>query len=98
MPEHYQIRVRGHIDHSWSAWFDGLTIAHDSDGCTTLTGHVVDQAALHGALARIRDLGLTLVSVIGVHDAGTCGAQRHQGGEAGPRRRCRPNTKKGNGQ
>lgn len=82
MPEHYQIRVRGHIDLSWSAWFDGLTIAHDSDGCTTLTGQV-DQAALHGALARIRDLGLTLVSVIGVDDASGVGAQRHQDGESG---------------
>lgn len=84
MPEHYQIRVRGHIDLSWSAWFDGLTIAHDRDGCTTLTGHI-DQAALHGALARIRDLGLTLVSVIGVE----------QEGSARRRRRRRRDTQKG---
>jgi hypothetical protein len=88
MPEHYQIRVREHIDLSWSAWFDGLTIVHDSDGCTTLTGHVVDQAALHGTLARIRDLRLTLISVIGVE----------QEGNASQRRRRRRDTQKGNGQ
>jgi hypothetical protein len=64
-PDHdeVQIRVRGHLDPRWSAWFDGLTIAHEPDGDTTLTGPVADQAALYGLLSRARDLGLTLVSV-----------------------------------
>jgi hypothetical protein len=59
----YQIRVRGHLDQRWSVWFDGLTISHEPDGDTTLTGPVADQAALYGLLSRVRDLGLTLVSV-----------------------------------
>jgi hypothetical protein len=59
----YQIRLDGRLDDRWAAWFDGLTLAHDSDGTTTLRGEVVDQAALHGLLQRIRDLGMPLVSV-----------------------------------
>lgn len=59
----YQIRVQGHLDLSWSAWFDGLTITHDTDGATTLCGPVVDPAALYGLIGRARDLGLTLVAV-----------------------------------
>lgn len=63
MQEYYQIRVRGHLDLSWSGWFDGLTITHDDDGCSTIAGMVVDQAALYGLLAKARDLGLNLVGV-----------------------------------
>jgi hypothetical protein len=63
MPEHYQIRVGGHLDQEWSIWFDGLTLTHDPDGCTTLAGLVTDQAALYGLLAKARDLGLRLVLV-----------------------------------
>lgn len=63
MPEHYQIRVDGHLDREWSAWFDGLTLTHDPDGCTTLTGAVTDQAALFGLIGKIRDLGLRLMLV-----------------------------------
>lgn len=59
----YQIRVRGYLDPEWSGWFDGLAITHEADGDTVLSGPVADQAALHGLLARIRDLGLLLVSV-----------------------------------
>ena len=59
----YTIRVQGHLDPSWSAWFDGLTITHDEDGATTLHGPVVDQAALYGLISRARDLGLTLLAV-----------------------------------
>ena len=59
----YQIRVKGHLDLSWSAWFDGLTITHDVDGATTISGPVVDQAALYGLIGRARDLGLTLIAV-----------------------------------
>jgi len=59
----YQIRVRGHLDPQWAEWFKGMTITHTADGETVLAGLVADQAALHGLLARVRDLGLTLVSV-----------------------------------
>ncbi len=66
-PALYQIRVRGRLDAGWSDWFDGMAIAssQDQDGMTitTITGLVVDQVALHGLLARIRDLGLTLLNV-----------------------------------
>ena len=61
-PRIYRIRIAGQLDASWAAWFDGLTIALD-EGDTFLTGPVVDQAALHGLLRRVRDLGLPLVSV-----------------------------------
>ena len=59
----YEIRFSGHLDHRWSAWFDGLTVTHAADGTTVLRGPVVDQAALHGLLRRVRDLGLPLLSV-----------------------------------
>ena len=59
----HQIRIRGQLDQRWSEWFAGFTVEVDSDGTTTLTGSVVDQAALHGLLRRIGDLGLTLISV-----------------------------------
>jgi hypothetical protein len=62
-PGRYEIRVQGHLDTRWAAWFDGLTIAPDSDGTTTIEGPVADQAALHGLLQKIRDLGLPLISV-----------------------------------
>jgi hypothetical protein len=68
MPTWYQIRVKGHLDATWSAWFDGLTITHDADGATTLQGPVVDQAALYGLISRARDLGLTLLAVSRVAD------------------------------
>ncbi len=59
----YQIKVRGHLEDYWSDWLGGLTISRDADGQTLLTGVVPDQAALHGILAQIRDLGLPLISV-----------------------------------
>ena len=59
----YQIRVEGHLDRRWSDWFDGFTITYPSDNETLLQGRVVDQAALHGLLMKIRDLGLSLLSV-----------------------------------
>lgn len=65
-PLAYQIRVKGHLDRQWTDWFGGLTITLDEDGDTLLTGPVVDQAALHGLLRKVRDLGMTLVSVIEV--------------------------------
>jgi hypothetical protein len=62
-PQVYQIRVEGHLGQQWMDWFDGLTITLEEDGDTLLTGRVVDQAALHGLLKKVRDLGLPLVSV-----------------------------------
>ena len=62
-PPVYQIRVRGRLGRRWTTWFAGLTIAPEANGDTLLTGPVVDQAALHGLLRRVRDLGLPLLSV-----------------------------------
>jgi hypothetical protein len=62
-PGPYEIRLKGHLDARWAAWFDGLTLARGSDGTTTICGLVADQAALHGVLQKIRDLGLPLISV-----------------------------------
>ena len=62
-PGWYEIRVKGHLDTRWAAWFDGLTLTHGSDGTTVIHGPVADQAALHGFLQKIRDLGLPLISV-----------------------------------
>ena len=59
----YEIRLKGHLDGRWAAWFDGLSLSHESDGTTVLTGPVTDQAALHGLLSKVRDLGLPLISV-----------------------------------
>lgn len=62
-PTIYKIRIKGHLDPQWTDWFEGLTITQEENGETLLTGLVVDQAALHGLLKRIRDLGMPLVSV-----------------------------------
>jgi hypothetical protein len=62
-PPVYEIRVRGRLGPRWAAWFEGLTITQGDNGDTLLTGPVVDQAALHGLLRRVRDLGLPLLSV-----------------------------------
>ena len=63
MATYYQITVQGHLDARWSAWFDGLTITNEPDGKAVLAGPIADQAALHGVLAKIRDLGLPLIAV-----------------------------------
>jgi hypothetical protein len=63
MAQYYEIRVKGHLDPSWSDWFDGITIIHEPTGETLLTGTLVDQAALHGLLNRVRDSGILLISV-----------------------------------
>jgi hypothetical protein len=72
-PIFYEIRVQGHIGDSWSSWFEGLTIRHEESGETVLAGPLVDEAALHGVLMKIRDLGLPLVAV-----------RRVEGGEKAP--------------
>jgi hypothetical protein len=64
--ERYEIRLRGHLDSRWAAWFDGLSLTTDNDGTTVVSGPVADQAALHGLLQKVRDVGLPLVSVVQV--------------------------------
>jgi hypothetical protein len=59
----YEVRVRGHLDNRWATWFDGLSLTHAGDGTTVLAGFIVDQAALHGVLRKLGDLGLPLISV-----------------------------------
>ena len=61
--EYYEIRLKGHLEARWAKWFDGLTITLEEDGDTLLTGLVPDQAALHGLLKKVRDVGLPLLSV-----------------------------------
>ena len=63
MSEYYEIRVKGHLDPTWSEWFEGLTVTHEDSGDTVLSGNLVDQAALHGVLRKVRDLGISLISV-----------------------------------
>jgi hypothetical protein len=75
-PVHYELRVEGHLDEHWSAWFGGLALVRDDDGTTTLSGGVTDQAELYGLLAKVRDLGITLISVTAI--------------DGHPRRRRRP--------
>jgi hypothetical protein len=60
----YEIRLTGRLDAHWAAWFDGLNVTQEPDGTTVISGRIADQAALHGVLQRVRDLGLPLVSVI----------------------------------
>jgi hypothetical protein len=62
-PTAYQIRVKGHLGRQWTAWFEGLVITLEDNGDTLLTGPVADQAALHGLLKKVRDLGTPLISV-----------------------------------
>ena len=62
---HYRICVRDRLDSAWAEWFDDLSLTADADGNTILAGTLADQAALHGVLAKVRDLGLTLLSVTG---------------------------------
>jgi hypothetical protein len=72
-PSVYEIRIRGHLGREWTDWFGGLSITLEVDGDTLLTGTVVDQAALHGLLRRVRDLGMPLISVTRV-ERGQAGA------------------------
>jgi len=62
-PTIYRIRIKGQLDSQWTEWFEGLTITLEDNGDTLLTGPVIDQAALHGLLKKVRDLGLPLISV-----------------------------------
>ncbi|MFZ1411547.1 MAG: hypothetical protein WAS07_08820 [Micropruina sp.] len=69
-PVGYTLRVDGRLDPRWADWFDGFTITGESDGTTTLAGVVADQAQLHGVLAKIRDLGVALISLKAASDCG----------------------------
>lgn len=69
-PGGYEFRIKGHLDYGWAEWFAGLALTRDSNGTTTLRGPVTDQAALHGFLTKVRDLGVTLMSVQAI-DCGT---------------------------
>ncbi|WP_419873440.1 hypothetical protein [Candidatus Pristimantibacillus sp. PTI5] len=62
-PERYEIRLKGHLDARWADRFEGLSFTYNNDGTTILNGPVVDQAALHGMLRRVRDIGMPLISV-----------------------------------
>lgn len=59
----YEIRLKGHLETRWAAWFEGMALRHEPDGSTLLTGPIVDQAALHGLLQKVRDIGVPLLSV-----------------------------------
>ncbi len=65
-PGRYEIRVKGHLDSRWAVWFEGMTITLEDNDNTLLSGQVVDQAALHGLLRKVRDLGMPLLSVMRV--------------------------------
>lgn len=68
--EIYRLTIKGHLDSTWSEWFDGLTIIRADNGETVLTGPVVDQTALHGVLIKIRDLGLPLLTLTRIDPGG----------------------------
>jgi hypothetical protein len=82
-PPVYQIRIAGHLGPRWADWFAGLTITREANGDTRLTGPVVDQAALHGLLRRVRDLGLPLLAVVRLetgHADVPVGKEQREGG------------------
>jgi hypothetical protein len=70
LPDHYEIRLSGHLPTRWEATFDGFQLTRHRDGTTALRGRIVDQAALHGLLRKVRDLGVPLISVTRLPDAG----------------------------
>jgi hypothetical protein len=76
----YQVRIKGHLGRQWTAWFGGLTLTLEDNGDTLLTGPVADQAALHGLLKKVRDLGIPLLSVNRVEASQ---AQASEGDEGG---------------
>lgn len=67
----YEIRLQGHLDTRWAAWFDGLALSRETDGTTVLRGYLADQAALHGLLQKVRDVGVPLISVTHIDPRGT---------------------------
>ena len=80
MKQRYEIRVRGHLDETWADWLSGLAIRHEPGGDSLLSGSLPDQAALHGVLNRLRDLGVQLISVNPVEDTGTKDERKNDDG------------------
>ena len=74
----YEIRLQGHLEARWAAWFEGMTIALDDSGETLLSGPVIDQAALHGLLRKVRDVGLPLIAVNRVTPGHTHSVKEHE--------------------
>ena len=74
-PVRYELRIEGHLDEHWSAWFGGLTLIREDDGTTTLRGGVTDQAELHGLLTKLRDLGITLISLASIESVPDTGQE-----------------------
>jgi hypothetical protein len=72
----YEIRLKGHLEPRWAAWFDALSLTQESDGTTVIRGSVIDQAALHGLLSKVRDLGLPLIAVTKLDSKQTKGRER----------------------
>ena len=72
-----EVRIEGHLDQHWSAWFGDLALTHHADGTTTLRGTVTDQAQLFGVLAQIRDLGATLISLTPLKDVNDTDVRQH---------------------
>ena len=79
-PVQYEIRVEGHLGTRWTAWFDGMSVTTEDDGTTVLRGSVVDQAALHGLLQKLRDVGIPLISLTPVEAPTTEGLAPHHEG------------------
>jgi hypothetical protein len=87
-PGRYEIRLQGHLDSRWAAWFDGLSLTNESDGTTIIHSPVADQAALYGLLQKVRDIGLPLVSVTQVQpDQPECPPSSPGNSSIQPRRR-----------
>jgi hypothetical protein len=81
MPSYYQITIKGHLDTHWSAWFENMTISNEANGEAILHGPLADQAALHGVLIKIRDLGLPLIALCQVAATGGSTVYRDAGAE-----------------
>jgi hypothetical protein len=74
----YELRIGGHLDQHWSTWFGGFTVTHEDDDTTTLRGIVTDQSELHGLLAKVRDLGVSLISVVTLEATRDADEQQHR--------------------
>lgn len=83
-PTVYQIRIKGHLGPQWADWFEGLSLTLEDNGDTLVTGTVVDQAALHGLLRKVRDFGLPLLSVSQVSESPVSTSRDVRGGGAMP--------------
>jgi hypothetical protein len=76
-PDGYEVRLQGHLDARWATWFDGLSLTLETDGTTVIRGPIADQAALHGLLRKVNDLGLSLVSVTQIEGSTEVASSTH---------------------